>query len=333
MVRSGILDNRYALNGEDLETEMCGLIRECILAPNAEKGAFDENVTALMKAELIDTIDSVINDKAAYAMQNANKTAFVGEPMELSPNGTHEQAELVTAQSAYEAYRRIPERAHVEIFAAGSGDFSAAEDILTGIFSKVQRRDICRLDVAPSVLKPKPVYVTDKLPMQQAILRMYFKAPELSDRYAFTMLSMILGGMTTSRFFENIREKQSLCYYCACTANKSKRVLTAYAGVEPQNLKRTEEAILSEIEDIRQNGVTDEELETARLEIGNQISMLYDSATALIGWHLNQITDEKILSPEEYRAEIARVDSARIQAAARQLALDTVYTLSGEDSQ
>lgn len=331
MLRSGVLDNRYALNGEDLEAEMCGLLEECILAPNAENGAFDEAVTALMKAELIDTIDSVINDKAAYAAQNANKTAFIGEPMELSPNGTHEQAELVTARSAYEAYRRIPERAHVEIFAAGSGDFSAAEEILAGIFSKVQRRDICKLDVAPSVLKPKPVYVSDKLPMQQAILRMYFKAPELSDRYALTMLSMILGGMTTSRFFMNIREKQSLCYYCACTSHRSKRVLTAYAGVEPQNLKRTEEAILSEIEDIRQNGVTDEEIETARLEIGNQISTLYDSATAFIGWHLNQITDEKILSPEEYRAEIGKVDSERIRSAARQLTLDTVYTLSGEE--
>lgn len=331
MLRSVVLDNRYALHGEDLETEMCDLLRECILNPNAENGAFDENVAALMKAELIDTIDSVINDKAAYAMQNANKTAFRGEPMELSPNGTRAQAELVTARSAFEAYRRIPEQAHVEIFAAGSGNFAAAERILTDIFSKVRRHDICELTVAPSVLKPEPVYVSDKLPMQQAILRMYFKAPGLTDRFALSMLSIILGGMTTSRFFENIREKQSLCYYCACTAHRAKRVLTAYAGVEPQNIKRTEDAILSELEDIRQNGVTDEELKTARLEIGNQISTLYDSTSALISWHLNQITDERILSPEEYRAEIAKVDSARIKAAAKQLSLDTVYTLCGEE--
>lgn len=331
-VRAAVLDNRYALSGEDLEAEMCGLLGECILHPYAQNGAFDENVTALMKAELIDTIDSVINDKAAFAAQNANKTAFAGEPMELSPNGTREQAKSVTAASAFEAYRRIPESSHIEIFAAGSGDFTAAEELLTDIFSSVHRQNICKLTVSPSILKPKPVYVSDKLPMQQAILRMYFKAPDLSDRYALAMLSMILGGMTTSRFFENIREKQSLCYYCASTANRAKRVLTAYAGVEPQNVKRTEEAILNELEDVRQNGVTDEELSAALLEIGNQISTLYDSAGALIGWHLNQITDEKILSPEEYRAEIARVDSARIRAAARQLTLDTVYTLYGEDN-
>lgn len=331
VMRAAVLNGRYALNGEDLETEMCKLLGECILRPNAENGAFDENVTALMKAELIDAIDSVINDKAAYAAQNANKTAFVGEPMEIPANGTHEQAEKVTARSAYDAYLRIPERAHIEIFAAGSGDFSKAEQLLTDIFSGVKRHDICRLNAAPSVLKPKPVYVTDKLPMQQAILRMYFKAPELEDKFAMTMLSMILGVMTTSRFFQNIREKQSLCYYCACTSNRAKKVLAAYAGVEPQNVERTEEAILKEIEDIRQNGVTDEELEAARLEINNQLSTLYDSTNALIAWHLNRITDEKMLSPEEYRAEIARVDSARVQEAAKQLKLDTVYTLYGED--
>ena len=30
--------------------------------------------------------------------------------------------------------------------------------------------------------------------------------------------------------FENIREKQSLCYYCSSFSNRFKRVITAYAG-------------------------------------------------------------------------------------------------------
>ena len=66
--------------------------------------------------------------------------------------------------------------------------------------------------------------------MQQAILRMYFKAPKMTDRYAGVVLSMILGGMTTSRFFSNIREKQSLCYYCSCYSNRFKKIITVYDG-------------------------------------------------------------------------------------------------------
>lgn len=326
-----VLDDRYALEGEKLETEYCELLRECLLRPNAENGAFDDTVTALMRTELIDTIDSVINDKASYAAQNGARTAFVGEPGATPAYGTHEEAENVTTRSAYDAYKKILETGHFEIVAAGYSDFDAAERIFTEMMPDIERHDICELTCKPSPLKAEPAYVSDKLPMQQAILRMYFKAPELTDFYASKLFTMILGGMTTSRFFMNIREKQSLCYYCACVSNRYKRSLTAYAGIEPQNIERTQKAVLEEIENIRENGVTDTELNAALLEIENQLASMRDT-TAVAGWYLDQITDEKILSPEEYLEEIKKVTPERIQAVARLYKLDTVYTLSGEAS-
>ena len=327
-----ILDDRYALEGEKLETEYCELLRDCLLRPNAENGAFDETATTLMRAELIDTIDSVINDKASYAAQNAAKTAFVGEPSAFPAYGTHEEAEKVTARSAYAAYRKILETGHFEIVAAGYSDFDDAERIFTEMMTEIERHDVCALTCKPSPLKSEPAYASDKLQMQQAILRMYFKAPELTDYYANKLFTMILGGMTTSRFFMNIREKQSLCYYCASVSNKFKRSLTAYAGVEPQNIERTQKAVIAELEDIRVNGVTDEELRAALLEIENQVASMRDT-TAVAGWYLDQILDERILSPEEYLEEIKKVTPERIQAVARLYKLDTVYTLSGEDMQ
>lgn len=325
-----ILDDRYALEGEKLEAEFCELVRECLLRPNAENGAFDETAAALMRAELIDTIDSVINDKASYASQNASKTAFVGEAAETPAYGTHEEAERVTARSAYAAYRKILETGHFEIVAAGYSDFDDAERIFTEMMSETERHDICEFVCSPSPLKAQPAYVSDKLQMQQAILRMYFKAPELTDYYASKLFTMILGGMTTSRFFMNIREKQSLCYYCACASNKFKRTLMVYAGIEPHNIERTEKAVTAEIEEICENGVAEEELRAALLEIENQVASMRDT-TAVAGWYLDQITEEKILSPEEYLEEIKKVTPGRIQAVARLYRLDTVYTLSGED--
>ena len=335
-VRASILADRYALEGEKLEEEMCGLLCECVLNPNADNGAFDEQVTALMRSELIDTIDSVINDKAAYAAQNAARTAFVGEPQALSPNGTHEQAEKVTPQSAYKAYRKILETAHIEIMCAGSSDFSAAETIFTRNFSVnngINRHDICQTSIIPSPLKSEPIYVSDTMPMEQAIVRMYFKAPDVSDKYANIMFVMILGGMTMSRFFRNIREKQSLCYYCAATGSFYKKYLCAYAGVQPQNIKRTQDAILSEINDIAENGVSDEDISAALLEIHNTLTTLYDSANAIGNWYLNRLPDNEITTPEQYWEEIQKVTSGRIQAVAEQYKLDTVYTLSGGDGE
>lgn len=324
-----ILDDRYALDGEKLEAEYSELLCECLTKPLASDGAFDEKITALMKAELIDTIDSVINEKSSYAAKNAAKTAYIGEPSELPAFGTREEAERVTAKSAYEAYKKLLETGHIEIVAAGCSEFADAERSFTEMLSRLSRR-VKPISVSkPSPLKAEPAYVSDTLPMQQAILRMYFKAPELTDHYADKLFTMILGGMTTSRFFSNIREKQSLCYYCGCFSNRYKRVLTVNAGVEPQNLKRTENAVLSELSELQENGITEEELRNALLEAENQLEMMRDS-TAISGWYLDQIMEERILSPEEYLAELKRVTPERIREAARLYRLDTVYALSGE---
>lgn len=332
VINASILDNRYALEGEDLEAEMCRLICECLLEPKTENGAFDESVTALMRTELTDTIDSVINDKSAYAKQNANKTVFKGEPQELSVNGTHEEAEKVTPQTAYNAYKKILETGHVEIIGTGSSTFSTAEKIFTQMFTKINRHDVCELSAAPSPLKDHAVYVNDTLPMQQAILRMYFKTKEkITDRPANMLFSLILGGMTTSRFFMNIREKQSLCYYCGCNSDRLKQTLSVVSGVEPSNAERVREAVSAELKDICENGVTEEEIKAAKLEVRNQVSALYDSAAALGTWYLNQILDDKIQTPEEYLEEVQKVDGERIAAAARLYSLDTVYTLTGGD--
>lgn len=328
-----VLDDRYALNREPLEREYCGLIRDCLLHPNAQNGAFDETAAELMRGELIDTIDSVINDKSAYAAQNANRTAFIGEEIELPVYGTHEEAERVTAKSAYAAYRRMLEHGHFEITASGCSDFTEAERIFTEfareLSEAVERRDICEVKSTPSPLKAQPAYASDTMPMQQAILRMVFKAPELTDNYANKLFTMILGGMATSRFFTNIREKQSLCYYCSCGSNRHKRTLTVHSGVEPANLKRVEEAVLAELDRLCSDGITDEELSAAVLEVENQIASMRDTP-AVAGWYLDQITDERILQPEEYLERIKQVTPERIVAAARQYKLDTVYSLSGE---
>lgn len=328
------LDDRYALSGEKLERELARLMCECLFRPKAENGAFDEKVTEMMRAELIDAIDSVINDKSRYAAYQAAKTAFVGEADELAPSGTHEEAEKVTAKSAFAAYREILETARVEIFASGCSDFTETEEIFAREFSAINRRcAITELGCKPSVLKKEPAYVEDEFDMKQAILRMYFKAPELSDYEANLIFARILGGMTTSRFFTNIREKQSLCYYCSCLIDRSKRTLICYAGIEPKNKKRTEEAILKELRDICEIGVTEEEILQAKLDLKNQYKTIYDSAAALALWYSMQLPTNEFLSPEEFFGKLEPVTAERIQKIAREYTLDTVYTLCGKDNE
>lgn len=327
------IDDRYTLAGEKLEQECCGLLLDCILDPCTEKGAFPAETIEIMRQELIDAIQSVKGDKRMYAAQQGALAAFPGEPCGYSVNGTLEQAQAITPQSAWSAYRSMLEHARIEVFAAGCSDFTAAEEVIKKRLAGLSRSSICEPAPKPSVLKEDVFRTEEHVEMQQAILRMYFKAPKMTDRYAGVVLSMILGGMTTSRFFSNIREKQSLCYYCSCYSNRFKKIITVYAGVDLANIAKTERAVMKEFMNISMMGVTDEELEHAKLEIIESARAVYDSAGALSSWYSSQITDDKMLTPEEYAAGVSGVDAKRVMDACRQYCLDTVYTLYPEEVQ
>ncbi|MGN0686656.1 MAG: M16 family metallopeptidase [Oscillospiraceae bacterium] len=327
------IDDRYALEGESLERESCQLLLECLLHPLMENGAFSAETTELMKGELIDAIDSVINDKRNYASQKGAEYAYKGEPWGFSIQGTHEEAQRITPETAYSAYRHMLEHGRIEISVVGCSDFTESEKLLTSAFLELKRGDVCRLDCKPSRLKPEPVDISEQVQMQQAVTRMYFKAPELRDRFAGVLLSMILGGMTTSRFFSNIREKQSLCYYCSCFSNRFKRVITAYAGVDPQNVSRTREAVLAEFRDICENGVSEDELSRAKLEVLNDAKSVYDGVKAISAWYASQIMDDRMYSPEEYAEEITKVTAQRVQAACRMYKPDTYFTLTPKEGE
>lgn len=325
------IDDRYTLDGEKLEEECCGLLLDCILDPVTENGAFPAETVEIMRQELIDAIESIKGDPRSYAAQQGAKAAFEGEPAGLPANGTVEQATAITPQSAYSAYLDMLAHSRIEVICAGCSDFAASERVFARRLGELQRSDICELKVTPSPLKPIICKKSEKHEMQQAILRMYFKAPQLTDRYAGAILSLILGGMTTSRFFTNIREKQSLCYYCSCFSNRFKKTITVYSGVDPANIAKTEHAVMSEFMNVCMRGVTDEELEHAKLEIAESARSVYDSPSGLSSWYSSQILDPEILTPEQFAEGAQEVTAQQVMNAARIYALDTVFALSPEE--
>lgn len=325
------IDDRYTLFGERLEQECCELLLDCLLDPRLDGGCFDAETVNIMKQELIDAVASVKGDKRLYAAQQGARAAYKGEPCDTPINGSIEDAAAVTPESAYAAYVDMLENSRIEIFAAGRSDFSVSERIFADRLGKIRRGTPVVLCTVPSPLKEEVFRVTEGVKAQQAILRMYFKAPQIDDRFAGTLFTQILGGTDTSRFFTNIREKRSLCYYCAAVSYRFKKTLVAYSGVDPANLAETEHAIMSELMTISMNGVTEEELAQAKLSTIETVRGVYDSARAISSWYSSQIADAEMLTPEQFIDEINKVSAQRVMKVCRMYCLDTVYIMRPEE--
>ena len=70
----------------------------------------------------------------------------------------------------------------------------------------------------------------------------------------------LLGGTATSRLFVNVREKRSLCYYCAASYASMAGLLCIDSGVEHQNAKAAKQAILEELDALKEGPITAKEL-------------------------------------------------------------------------
>ena len=128
-----------------------------------------------------------------------------------------------------------------------------------------------------------------------------------------------------------MREKLSLCYYCAARFNSIKGLLFVESGVETQNLESAKKEILAQLDEIRKGNLKEEEIQSAKLSLCNSYRTIGD----YLGRHGKLVFDPdfrpRVQTPEEAAEEINQVTKEQIVEAANRVTLDTVYQLIGNE--
>lgn len=325
------LDDIYALSGEKMTGIMTDILIDCLTFPVTENGVFSEKFVELEKKTVIDNIETAINDKRSYAIERAMKTICKGEPASVCSYGTIEKAKLITPDSAYKAYRRMLETMPCEIICTGCSDFDGVAEKFAAAFEKAGRHDIENTTIALSPVKTQTEEVTERLTVNQSKLVLGFKSHS-DDDAALVLLQKIFGGTTSSKLFRNVREKMSLCYYCSAARNDLKGIMLVNSGVENENIEKTKEAVIDQLEEIKNGNFTNEDINFAEMAIKNDFKSVADSAGNVSNWYFDCIRKNDIVTPEEKLGRYLGVSKERIIAAAKSMVLDSVYVLTGNEN-
>lgn len=325
------LDDIYALSGEKMTGIMTDILIDCLTSPVTENGVFSEKFVELEKKTVIDNIETAINDKRSYAIERAMKTICKGEPASVCSYGTVEKAKLITSDSAYKAYRRMLETMPCEIICTGCSDFDGVAEKFAAAFEKIGRHDIENTTIALSPVKTQKEEVTERLTVNQSKLVLGFKSHS-DDDAALVLLQKIFGGTTSSKLFRNVREKMSLCYYCSAARNDLKGIMLVNSGVENENIEKTKEAVIDQLEEIKNGNFTNEDINFAEMAIKNDFKSVADSAGNVSNWYFDCIRKNDIVTPEEKLGRYLGVSKERIIAAAKSMVLDSVYVLTGNEN-
>lgn len=325
------LDDIYALSGEKMTGIMTDILIDCLTSPVTENGVFSEKFVELEKKTVIDNIETAINDKRSYAIERAMKTICKGEPASVCSYGTVEKAKLITPDSAYKAYRRMLETMPCEIICTGCSDFDGVAEKFAAAFEKAGRHNIENTTIALSPVKTQTEEVTERLTVNQSKLVLGFKSHS-DDDAALVLLQKIFGGTTSSKLFRNVREKMSLCYYCSAARNDLKGIMLVNSGVENENIEKTKEAVIDQLEEIKNGNFTNEDINFAEMAIKNDFKSVADSAGNVSNWYFDCIRKNDIVTPEEKLGRYLGVSKERIIAAAKSMVLDSVYVLTGNEN-
>jgi len=332
------LDTRYALEGEDITSEGVQILLECLFTPLTENhgqdSAFNGAVVENEKQSCTDDIEAELNDKRLYSLRQASRLLLESEPAAVSPAGTLEGVAAVTAKSLYGAYCRLLETARVEILCVGCNDFNTAEKLISDAFAAVSRGSVQDCFSSASPLKSQLLEHTETLDVNQSKMVLGFKCVSddgefCGDYDAISFMTKIYGGTPTSKLFENVREKLSLCYYCWAKYNRAKNVVFAECGVESDNIGKTRDEICAQLTAMQEGSFGELEINHAMLSIENDFKAVGDSLSGLKTWYLTHIYLCDVITPAEAIERYSKVaaDKARIVAAAKSVVLDTVYVL------
>jgi len=101
-------------------------------------------------------------------------------------------------------------------------------------------------------------------------------------RYVAYTLNNILGGGMSSRLFQNIREKQGLCYsiISELTSYRDTGCLAIYAGTSPETLRKVIDSTRVELTKIKNERVSEEELQRSKDNLKGSIVLGLESTSS-----------------------------------------------------
>lgn len=328
------LDNKYIPDGTDVIGELISIIAELILSPAFLQPSFSAQVFEQEKRLIVDSINAEINNPRLYSAKKCLE--LMQEDIALP---TSDELKQIVSDISYgdlcDYYRELISSAPLRVFCVSAEN---AENLKRRIEASFEGYP-CKSPSLPIPLRPLkrnlPEHKKVNMPVSQGKLTLGFSTDIIirSDDdtyYTMIMLNEILGGSASSKLFLNVREKMGLCYYCSSSYSLYSGILLISSGFEMKNYEIAKEAILNQIEEIKNGNVSDFELESAQRSVTSGYRQLYDSPFELQSFFLNRALFNITDGIDDAERKLLAVKKDDIIALAKKIRLDASFFIEGD---
>jgi len=226
--------------------------------------------------------------------------------------GTPESVLTFDARRTRSYHKEQFHAANLVVVAAGNVD----HDAFVELASRAMGADVSHEGGDRQILDvPRmaaPIVVQQKPDLEQAHLVIATPIVSATDerRYAADLLTNIIGGGTSSRLWQKIREEHGLAYSVGAATGMYKDcgMFSIFAGTSPEQTAEVLDISISELNDVVANGVSKEELELVKHQARASILLsLEDSASRAASLAQSEMIHGRQIPVEETLANIEAV--------------------------
>ena len=333
-----VLSNKYRLAGDDesIVKSVCDVIMEILFAPMlTEDGLLSESNFESEKKLAIDAIKAKINDQKSYAAEKCKSLMMKGHPAGISIEGTAEQIEKMTLFEVSENIKYFLENSLLECYYVGNDDIDDVIDEIGKKFSSIVRNvglDIGKESAFVREDSANLKVLEETMSVSQSRLNIgctsgiVMSDPEY---YAMCLFNEIYGGSSVAKLFMNVREKQSLCYYCYSSFGSATGTIMIGCGIKSENREKAYSEIEKQLLEMQNGNFTEDDIETAKRTVISGLLQIHDSPSAIEAFKIRRFLAGIDESPALVAEKIRAVSKEDIVAVAAKVRFDSVYFLCG----
>jgi predicted Zn-dependent peptidase len=292
-----------------------------VLSEIIQRPAFRLNEIDSERQVVVEEINMNEDDPTDVVFENFSTAVFAGHSLEEPVLGTRDSIRSMSRDDIHGYWKRRYGAGSVVIAAAGSVEHEAVVDMVAERFGDWAGDGVDH-DHSPATVTPK-VNLT-KRETEQAHLVIGGPGLHRSDerRWAFEVLTHVMGSGMSSRLFREVREERGLAYavYGFKLAYSDNGAWGVHVGTTPHQTDTALTVIRDELSKVVDEGITAEELERAKGSMRGGLALaLEDSNSRMVRLGRDELAGMPHLSVDERLEKLEGVDLDAVKAVAAEI--------------
>jgi predicted Zn-dependent peptidase len=297
-----------------------------ILADMLQNSRLDPEDIEKEKRVVLDEIQSVEDTPDDLIHDLIARSAWGGHPVGAPVLGTHETVASFDRRGLLDYLEHHYRPNRMVISAAGNLDHDRLVDRVSQLFDLGGSPGSRLNRTKPDGVQPEVRHYRRDIGQTHICVGTTVYPYTHPRRYDLLVANAVLGGGMSSRLFQEVRERLGLAYavYSYLEMLEDTGLMAIYMACDRKRRARSVEVLQSELDKLKENGISQEELESARAQLRGELMLGLESMDRRMG----RIAREEIYTgechpPEDALAAIDAVTREGVQWACRELLGDS----------